>query len=56
MNAFAGTPCEGASNLDLRKISPTPLHLAVQRLDAHNKIIASEVRTPHLSLLGGRRV
>ncbi|DBA84545.1 hypothetical protein WJX79_006245 [Trebouxia sp. C0005] len=36
------TPCEGASNLDLRKVSPTPLHLAVQRLDAHNKTITSK--------------
>ncbi len=50
-NTLAGTACGGASNLDLRKVSPTPLHLAVQRLDAHNKTITSEVRAPHPSLL-----
>lgn len=56
LETSAGTPCEGASNLDLRKVSPTPLHLAVQRLDAHNKTITSEVRTPHPSLLEERHV
>ncbi|CAD6579338.1 MAG: hypothetical protein ASARMPREDX12_009133 [Alectoria sarmentosa] len=50
LNTLAGTPCEGASNLDLRKVSPTPLHLAVQRLDGHNKTITSETADISFSL------